>query len=88
MRQLGATEMAKITPTDVVTVHGELLQAFFQTCLATRAVRADLIDATFAMVSERLRSAYSATEDSGAMSYLNEFARNVKLFAEQREKEH
>ncbi len=77
--------MANTTPADVLTVHCELLQAFFQTCVVNGAISDDAMSAIFAMTAERLRNAHGAADDSGAFSYLNQFVRNVKVFADGRD---
>jgi hypothetical protein len=77
--------MTTTTPADVVAVHGELLQAFFQSCVTSGAISDDNMAAIFAMTTERLRST-GAADGSGAMSYLSQFVQNVRMFADLRDK--
>jgi len=77
--------MTKTTPGDVLTVHCEPLQAFFQTCVVHGAISDDTMNAIFAMTAERLRNAHHAAEDSGAFAYLNQFVQNVRLFGDGRD---
>jgi hypothetical protein len=77
--------MPACTAQEILTVHSELLKAFFQFAVSTGAITDDAMNAIFAMTVEGLQEC-GATNNSGHMAYLNSIVGNVKQFADARDK--